>query len=523
MREEAQLHRQDPRRSERRRGDSDLEWGDTDDDDVQQVDEVEEGVQELLGWSDKGKGRETAVQDTGEGEAKDGQDVDDAHGMEVDALDLAAMRNFVGGLLGTEAGKHVTMDDVRDAEIMRMEDKEEDENEEDEEDATSEDDSEEDVLAAEEAMLISDTLEFEDDKLEDDSEDDEDDDEEEEDDQTPRTSFEARLQRLREKSRSKKPADTSMEDMDDDSDEDRADFLPRNMTWAEEDEDFIQEIQDMLDENEDVLTGRDRKQKNALFRSIRSGTFEYLEGFSPAKRRKEKGKDLPPDLQAQWEKDRKAKAEYKKARELARLEAAADPLSKKKGGKKGRKAMLAAAKLDPTITVIPNRIIDMTTLVQQIRRFIADVGGPSTMSLPPTNKETRKNVHEMALAFNLKSVSMGKGDARYTTLTKTTRSGVGVKEQKIARIVRRSGGMGARGDSFIYDKKGKGPPAAMPRHRDGDVVGKAAPKLTEANVGFRMLALMGWSEGTRIGYTGGLDAPLTAIIKNTKLGLGATK
>jgi hypothetical protein len=38
-----------------------------------------------------------------------------------------------------------------------------------------------------------------------------------------------------------------------------------------------------------------------------------------------------------------------------------------------------------------------------------------------------------------------------------------------------------------------------------------------------MLAMMGWSEGERIGITGGLQDPLTAIIKNTKLGLGAAK
>lgn len=44
-----------------------------------------------------------------------------------------------------------------------------------------------------------------------------------------------------------------------------------------------------------------------------------------------------------------------------------------------------------------------------------------------------------------------------------------------------------------------------------------------SNIGFQMLAAMGWSEGDRIGATGGLDAPLTAIIKNTKLGLGATR
>ena len=52
---------------------------------------------------------------------------------------------------------------------------------------------------------------------------------------------------------------------------------------------------------------------------------------------------------------------------------------------------------------------------------------------------------------------------------------------------------------------------------------QAAPKISEGNIGFRMLAMMGWSEGDRIGVSGGLDVPLTAIIKNTKLGLGANK
>ena len=52
---------------------------------------------------------------------------------------------------------------------------------------------------------------------------------------------------------------------------------------------------------------------------------------------------------------------------------------------------------------------------------------------------------------------------------------------------------------------------------------KAAPKIGESNIGFRMLQAMGWSEGDRIGISGGLHAPLTAIVKNTKLGLGATR
>jgi hypothetical protein len=116
----------------------------------------------------------------------------------------------------------------------------------------------------------------------------------------------------------------------------------------------------------------------------------------------------------------------------------------------------------------------MSTLVAQVRRFIADIGGPQSMSLPPTDKEMRKNVHEMAIAFNLKSVSKGKGEGRYTTLSKTTRTGWGVDEKKVAKIVRRAEG-GWGGAAFVRHEggdKGKARVAAMPRHKDGDEVGK---------------------------------------------------
>ena len=49
---------------------------------------------------------------------------------------------------------------------------------------------------------------------------------------------------------------------------------------------------------------------------------------------------------------------------------------------------------------------------------------------------------------------------------------------------------------------------------------QAAPKIGETNVGFMMLASMGWSDGAAVGLSGGLDAPITAVIKKTKLGLG---
>lgn len=198
---------------------------------------------------------------------------------------------------------------------------------------------------------------------------------------------------------------------------------------------------------------------NNLFRKI----FKHCTG-----RKKDKPTHLPPELQEQWAKDRAKKAENKAKRHRARLEAAADPLIQKKGGKKGLKATLAAARQDPKITVIgPNRVIDMTTLVQQIKRFIANPDGPQTMALPPTGKETRKLVHEMATAFNLKSKSNGHGDARYTMLIRTSRSGLRVNEAKVARITRGSHG----GEFNKGDGKGKGK-SGPPRQKEGEEVGK---------------------------------------------------
>jgi hypothetical protein len=55
------------------------------------------------------------------------------------------------------------------------------------------------------------------------------------------------------------------------------------------------------------------------------------------------------------------------------------------------------------------------------------------------------------------------------------------------------------------------------------IISKTAPKIGDSNIGFRMLQGMGWSEGDRIGISGGLRVPLTAIVKNTKLGLGASR
>lgn len=245
-----------------------------------------------------------------------------------------------------------------------------------------------------------------------------------------------------------------------------------------------------------------------------------------------KGKDKQPagyfdaELEALWDKDRAKKAAWKRERNTARLLAALDPLSAENGKSKGasRKAMRAAARLDPAaaLAIAPHVIVDTVSLEAQIRRFV-EADERMSMALPPMDKGLRKVVHEMASVFGLKSVSKGKEGRRYTTLIRTSRTGWGVKEDKVRAVMKRFGG--GRGGGRGGGKGGGGKGGQMPRHRDGDEVGKEAPKIGENNIGFKMLSSMGWSEGDRIGGTGsvGIEAPLTAIIKNSKLGLGATR
>jgi hypothetical protein len=180
---------------------------------------------------------------------------------------------------------------------------------------------------------------------------------------------------------------------------------------------------------------------------------------------RKKNKYIPEELREQWERDRAKKAERKHLRELARSAGTLYSSATGKGnqGKKARKARLAAALSSP---------MSLETVVGRMRQFVADIGGPRTCPLQPMDQETRKTVHNLALAFNLKSKSKGSGSSRFTTLTKTTLSGISVDERAITRILEHpysymahEGGKGKG--------KGKGRPrAGRVRPRDGEVVGE---------------------------------------------------
>jgi hypothetical protein len=199
-------------------------------------------------------------------------------------------------------------------------------------------------------------------------------------------------------------------------------------------------------------------------------------------------KAVPAELQEQWEKDRLKKAKKKSERELARLEAAFDPLVTKKGRKKYKKAMAAAARLDSPIK-IPHQILDMDSVEQQIRLFLTDKDGKS-MPLPACDKSTRKKIHNLAALFGLDSKSNTGALGRYTTLFKTTRSGKNIDERKVARMMKGfkyRASYDVSDDDWDYRGKGKGKDkgkgkgklklkkvkdqSGHPRTKEGDVVG----------------------------------------------------
>ncbi|KAK8865942.1 hypothetical protein IAR55_001091 [Kwoniella newhampshirensis] len=341
---------------------------------------------------------------------------------------------------------------------------------------------------------------------------------------------------------------------DEDTDEEEGEAFSGSNQWRDDTQWFIEVMEDALDNDVDM---RDRKSRNKIFRQIEDGDFGDDWGLEPAIKSK-RNKHIAPQLQAQWEKDRKAKAEKKQQRELERLIAEIEPYALRKGKGKGKgknKAHQASvAHLIPASASEVARMFDISSdededglmrppfrkggrmpsgvsldyVDQKIQIFLDDKG-KQTLSLPPMDKEGRKKVHLLAECYGLKSKSRGSGKTRFTVLIKLQRSGTlidKVRRERLLTAAPQSGGqfyktLFARGGGGGGKGKGRAPPGPSVRHKDGDLVGEGAEKIGMENIGHKLLSKMGWAEGDRIGRTGGLDAPIVAIVKNTKMGLGA--
>lgn len=220
--EEAHLHEvDDPRRNERRRGDSDLDWGSGSDDDEEA--RIEDAVEELS----NGVG-----------------------GMEIDeGLNERAMASFVQSM-SAKGAQHVTMDDLDDAEMLKREDEEgsvessgsEDEDEEEDSELEAAVRQEEDVFVASAEIVVDGQDASEEVHSAGDDEEDVDDlssDEEE----TPRRGFQARLEKIRKSAAKGKGRAQPLEDSNSDDEDGEDEDMSPDGTRAESDEDFIDEIQ----------------------------------------------------------------------------------------------------------------------------------------------------------------------------------------------------------------------------------------------------------------------------------------
>lgn len=254
------------------------------------------------------------------------------------------------------------------------------------------------------------------------------------------------------------------------------------------------------------------------------GAFDIMDFDRPSLKPKKKGRksdfpwdigDLDEELRDQlvntWTKDREKKAERKRQKEEARLQASLD----------------AEDGSDPAM------------IKARIRQFL--VQDVTELRLSPMEAAIRAAVHRLAKALKLNSRSEGKegiGIGRYPVLTKTARTlrydfdtiyqvdalmntrrffpkhlTTGLKTPRamrnggMARSRRAGGGGGIMGGAT---------------YRDGEIVGASAPEIGIDNKGRAMLEKMGWTVGMGIGAEGNKGAidHVRHVVKTTKAGLG---
>ena len=98
-----------------------------------------------------------------------------------------------------------------------------------------------------------------------------------------------------------------------------------------------------------------------------------------------------------------------------------------------------------------------------------------------------RRVHELANAFSLKSQSKGKGDTRYTVLTKTTRSGTNVNERKVRRILGGPSYWDTTGSGTGRGGKGRGKVDSLAKHREGEEVGKVRCRVISLPLQWKLI------------------------------------
>ncbi|ORX46472.1 hypothetical protein DM01DRAFT_1339477 [Hesseltinella vesiculosa] len=179
----------------------------------------------------------------------------------------------------------------------------------------------------------------------------------------------------------------------------------------------------------------------------------------------------------------------------------------------------------------------------------------TSLHFAPMEKNTRRQLHLLATAYNLKSKSIGTGMTRSPVVTKTDRTFLPLDRRYIERFIEEAqstlntqhrilrkhrmdsdrafspqGGHGKKhgkkekhnngngiGNGFGKRRQDQQPPTSL----HGAVVGSSAAPIDNSNLGHRMLAALGWSEGQGLGSQNeGITAPIEAVIRDKRRGLG---
>lgn len=260
------------------------------------------------------------------------------------------------------------------------------------------------------------------------------------------------------------------------------------------------------------------------------GGFDIMDFDRPSLKPKRKGRksaglpfeleddDLAFQLQQSWANDREKKASKKREREEMR-----------QAGLLGSKASNGRIDL---FAKYQNSGMDAEQIKTEVRSFL--VQEFETLALAPMAADMRASVHRLAKALGLKSHSQGKGDGRFTVLTKATSTPFYTLDTiwEIDALMAKRKFFPMNAGSYKSVKKlhsgpktrrtGGGGVMAGASYMDGEVVGASAPEIGVENRGRAMLEKMGWSSGMGIGALGnqGRTEVIKHVVKNTKAGLG---
>ncbi|QRV95476.1 G-patch domain protein [Ceratobasidium sp. AG-Ba] len=229
------------------------------------------------------------------------------------------------------------------------------------------------------------------------------------------------------------------------------------------------------------------------------------------------------------------------ARELTNYLASISPVSSKPTTLKTPSTgpSTSTSSSDPTrgsgrnapFTLSDSAAASVLTYEPKLRSFATNSGATRTMTLPVMDKDSRRQVEFLAKRFGIKVETKGQGIEQYLNLVRTSSTGSNIDEPTIRRLLRRAEHVEGeepnainQGDRHTADGRSGGNYGKVRiKTKDGEVVGSTAAKIGADNVGHQLLKSMGWVEGGTIGVLGGISDPLEAIMKRTKLGLGATR